>query len=291
MIKGLILDVDGVLVGGKTGYNWPLPNKQVIDVLKTLRQKGIIVSLCTGKGTFAIHEIVHLAHLDNIHIGDGGAIVVDILNHNIVEQHTIGTEKITEILNILLSHNIYTELYTQDGYYIQKNQIGDKTEKHKAILYKEPTIIESLIKEAPQLDIVKIMPVANDEIQKQEIIDLFKQFDNELSLQWGTHQTALPYQFGIITIKGISKKQAAQTISKQTGVPLGDMLGVGDGLTDWNFIEICGYAGAMGNASQDLKNKVTARGEQGYVGKSVDENGLLDILDHFGLIESKDKVI
>lgn len=71
MIKGLILDVDGVLVGGKKGYNWPLPNQQVIDELKTLRQKGIIVSLCTGKVTFAIHEIVHLAHLDNVHIGDG----------------------------------------------------------------------------------------------------------------------------------------------------------------------------------------------------------------------------
>ncbi len=286
MIKGLILDVDGVLVGGKKGYNWPLPNIQIMDVLKQLRHRGIVVSLCTGKGTFAINKIVRLAHLDNIHIGDGGAIVVDILNNKIIEQHTIAMNKTIEVLKILLDHNIYTELYTQDGYYIQKNQISDKTEKHKAILYREPVIIESLIKKVQQLNIVKIMPVANDENQKQEIIDLFKQFNNELSLQWGTHQTALPYQFGIITIKGISKKQAAQTISKQTGVPLGEMLGVGDGLTDWNFIEICGYAGAMGNASQDLKDKVIIRGEQGYVGKSIDENGVLDILKHFGLIES-----
>lgn len=286
MIKGLILDVDGVLVGGKKGYNLPLPNKQVISTLRVLREKGIIVSLCTGKGTFAIHEIVKIAHLDNVHIGDGGAIVVDILNNNIIEQHTISKNKIIEVLNTLLSHNIYTELYTQDGYYIQRNQISDKTEKHKAILYKEPTIVISLIEEAQKLDVVKIIPVASDENQKQEIVDLFKHFYDGLSLQWGIHPTALPYQFGIITVQGISKKQAAHTISRQTGVPLEEMLGIGDGLTDWNFIEICGYAGAMGNASQDLKNKVIARGERGYIGKSVDENGVLDILNHFKLIDS-----
>lgn len=286
MIKGLILDVDGVLIGGKKGYNWPLPNLRVVEILRILRHNGIIVSLCTGKGTFAIHEIVHLAHLDNVHIGDGGAIVVDILNNRTIEQHTIATNKISEVLNLLLSHNIYTELYTQDGYYIQKNQIGDKTKKHKAILYKEPTIVASLVKEVQKLHIVKIMPVADDEIQKKEIINLFGKFDDILSLQWGIHPTALPYQFGIVTVKGISKKQAAITISKHTGIPLGEMLGVGDGMTDWNFMEICGYAGAMGNASQDLKEKVKARGERGYVGKSVDENGLLNILNHFKLIDN-----
>jgi hypothetical protein len=286
MIKGLILDVDGVLVGGKKGYNWPLPNPQIIKTLKKLRQRGIVVSLCTGKGTFAIHEIVTLAHLDNVHIGDGGAIVTDILNNNIIEQHTIETQKIIEVLNTLLSQNIYTELYTLDGYYIQKNQIGDKTEKHKAILYKEPIIVESLLQEAKDLDIVKIMPVADDENQKKVIIDLFRQFEDLLSLQWGIHPTALPYQFGIITVKGISKKQAAMTISEYTGIPLEEMLGIGDGMTDWYFMEICGYAGAMGNASQELKDKVISKNERGYIGKSVDENGLLDILKYFELIES-----
>ena len=84
-------------------------------------------------------------------------------------------------------------------------------------------------------------------------------------------------------MSGISKVQAARVISKHTGVSLQEMLGVGDGMTDWQFIEICGYAGAMGNASQELKDKVIAMGTNGYIGKSVNENGLLDILAHFKL--------
>ncbi|NTU73124.1 HAD family phosphatase [Candidatus Roizmanbacteria bacterium] len=283
MIKGMILDVDGVLVGSKEGYNWPLPNARVLETLKSLRQNGVVVSLCTGKGTFAIHEIVKLAHLNNVHIGDGGAVVTDILNQKIIEQHIIDTNHILTILDTLLSHNIYTELYTQDGYYILKSQIGDKTEKHKAILYREPNIVESLTEKAKDLAVVKIMPVADDETQKNVIISLFEQIKNTLTLQWGIHPTALPYQFGIITLQGISKRQAAITISKSTGIPLAEMLGVGDGMTDWTFMEICGYAGAMGNASQELKDHVALKNDHGYVGKTVDENGLLDILDHFGL--------
>jgi hydroxymethylpyrimidine pyrophosphatase-like HAD family hydrolase len=55
-------------------------------------------------------------------------------------------------------------------------------------------------------------------------------------------------------------------------------------MSDWGFMEICGYAGAMGNASTELKEKVQAKGDNGYVGTSVDENGVLDILRHFEIM-------
>lgn len=281
MIKGLILDVDGVLVGGKKRYNWPDPHPEVISTLKALRSKGVIVSLCTGKGTFAIKNIVEKAHLDNVHIGDGGAIVIDFIHNSVITQHIINKEKVIEIVNLLSTNNVYAELYTKDGYYVQKNGIGDKTVKNSAILYREPFLVDELLEAAKDIDVVKIMPVADNEEDKKRIINLFQPYATDLTLQWGVHLTALPYQFGIITMNGISKAQAAQVISKHTGVSLQEMLGVGDGMTDWQFMEICGYAGAMGNASQELKDKLVTKGINGYIGKSVDENGLLDILSHF----------
>lgn len=284
MIKGLILDVDGVLIGSKEGYNWPLPNPLVIEALKNLREKGMIVSLCTGKGTFAIKQIVELAHLDNVHIGDGGAVIIDTINNKIIDEHIIDTKTVLGILHTFLAQNIYVELYTKDGYFIQKDFIGDKTKKHQAILYKEPTMVESLEEIVKDLKVVKIMPVMDNEGQRQKIIDLFAPYQANLNLQWGIHPTALPYQFGIITVKGISKKQAAMVISKNSGISLDDMLGIGDAMTDWQFMEICGYAGAMGNASQELKDKVKLKKENGYIGKSVDENGVIDILENFGLL-------
>lgn len=283
-IKGLILDVDGVLVGGKKGYNWPNPHPLIIETLKSLRAKGIVVSLCTGKGTFSIKNIVEAAHLDNVHIGDGGAIVVDFLHDKVIDSHIIERDIVEKTVTLLQQRGIYVELYTKDEYYIQKDFVGDKTAKHIEVLNKEPTIVPSLTEISHQLDIVKIMPIADDEQDKQRIIDLVGREINGLSLQWGIHPTALPYQFGIITAKGISKRQAARVISEYTSVPLDNYLGIGDGMTDWQFMEICGFAGVMGNGSQELKDKILGKGERGFVGGSVDENGVLDILKHFNVI-------
>lgn len=285
MIKGLILDVDGVLVGGKQGYNWPTPHAEVIAALKELRKQGIIVSLCTGKGTFAIQTIVEMAELDNVHIGDGGAVVIDPLHNKIIDHHIIDRALVQQIIGIMQKNDVYVELYTKDGYYVQKNAIGEITEKHAAILYQQPLIVDSLISTNETIEVVKIMPIAKDDVDKQKIIQLFSPHIETLTLQWGIHPTALPSQFGLITKKGISKKQAAEVISRHTGVTLSDMLGVGDGMTDWQFMDICGYAGAMGNASEELKEKVRSKGERGYIGKSVDENGILDVLSHFNVIQ------
>ncbi len=284
MIKGLILDVDGVLVGGKKGYNWPNPHPLIIQVLKSLREKGLVVSLCTGKGTFSIKSIVEAAYLDNVHIGDGGAIVIDFLHNKVIDKHIIERKIVEKTVALLQQHGIYVELYVKDGYYIQKDFVGDKTKKHIEILDKEPNIVPSLVEISHTLDVVKIMPIANDEQDKQRIVDLVQREIKELPLQWGVHPTALPYQFGIITADGISKKQAVRVISEYTKVPLDEILGIGDGMTDWQFMEICGYAGAMGNGPQELKDKIVSKGERGFIGGSVDENGVLDILKHFRVV-------
>lgn len=285
MIKGLILDVDGVLVGNKKGFNWPSPHPITIQTLKSLREKGLIITLCTGKGTFAIRKIVEDAHLDNPHIGDGGAIIMDFLQNKLIEQHVIGKNLTKEVLHLLQLNNFYVELYTKDGYYIQKDNVSEKTGKHTAILGQEPVKAPSLSDISGQIDCIKIMPVVNDESEKQKIIHLLLPYDQKLTLQWGVHPTASPYHFGIITERGISKKHSARVISKHSGVSLSAILGVGDSMTDWQFMDICGYAGAMGNSSPELKENVQRMADRGYIGKSVNENGLIDILKHFHVVE------
>lgn len=284
MIKGIILDVDGVIVGSKKGYNWPMPHPDIITALKQLRQRGIFVSLCTGKGTFAIKDIVIAAYLNNLHIGDGGAVVMDFLSNSVVDKHIIAKDLAGNVVSMLLGRGWYVEVYTLDSYFILKQNVGNITGQHTAILNREPVIVDSLDEVVSSHEIVKVMPVARDENEKQEIIAAFAPFAARLSLQWGIHPMALPLQFGIITAQHISKKHAALTIARHTGVPLVQTLGVGDGMSDWNFIELCGFAGIMGNASEELKRIAATKGEgHYYIGPSVDENGVLEIFDHFGV--------
>jgi len=286
MIKGIFLDVDGVLVGNKKGYNWPEPNKKVIDSLKMLRERGIIVSLCTGKGTFAIKDIALKAKLDNLHIGDGGAIIKNFITDEVLKIDAINKDIVLKIYNELKAANIYIELYSEDKYSIESKNANDVLRiKHADILYRQPSVVASL-KEVINVDpIVKIMPIPKNPEEKKLVIDIFNKFSNMLSLQWGTHLTALPTEFGVITNLGISKKESIKKISSIYNLSLIEALGVGDGETDWGFMSLCGYKGIMGNASPQLINMIDSTDKNSFVGKSVNENGLLTIFEYFKLID------
>ena len=163
------------------------------------------------------------------------------------------------------------EIYTVNNYYIQKSQENFITSKHNHILQHKPVKLEDIVKESEKLDITKIMPIAiNENADKIRLTEMFENLNTGLTLSWGIHPIANPLRFGIITAKDISKKQGAIEISKNINVPLENILAVGDSTSDWQFIDLCGFGAAMGNATQKLKELVSSKAsEHFYIGKNV----------------------
>ena len=282
MIKGIILDIDGVIIGQKIGLNSPTPHPDVIRALREIRLKGIFISLCTAKPHFAVDDIINLAKLDNLHISDGGSVIIDPINSVVVKKFVIEKLIAKDIIKTYLENDVYIEFYNGEDYFIQKNQHSEITKKHLHILQRNPVEVDLLAIESTLNEITKIMPIAKDEKDKIRLAEIFKPFQSKLTLHWGIHPVALPLQFGIITAPGISKKQGAIEIAKYYDVSFKDILGVGDSTSDWEFIQLCSYAGAVGNASKELKELIPQKGQGNfYIGKTVDENGILDIFSFF----------
>jgi len=283
-IKGIILDIDGCIVGEKIGFNSPEPNIEVIRKLKYLRESGIPIILCTAKPQFSVWSIIDACKLNNYHITDAGGVLINPIDNEIVKKYTIDTKDAQKVLSMCLENNIYTEIYTTDDYYIQKNQVCEITNKHKHILQKEAKVVGNLINQSQKLEITKIMPVALDYKDKERVISLFENLGTKLSLSWGVHPVALPLQFAIVTAEGISKKQGAIDIAQKLNISFENALGIGDSTSDWKFMSMCKYAGAMGNASEELKELVKTKGGNfGFIGGHVDENGILEILNKIEL--------
>ena len=282
-IKGIILDVDGVIVGEKIGFNSPNPHIDVINKLRKIRNKGISISLCTAKPHFSIGKIIKEAELNNYHIADGGSVIINPIDNTIVKKHIMDKNKVKDILEMYIDNNVYTEFYTVDNYFIQETQKCDITPKHIHILQDNPVILKDIANESLKYDVTKIMPIALDEEDKNRVTELFeKKMNTGLTLSWGIHPVANPLKFGIITAPGISKKQGAIEIANNMNVPLENILAVGDSTSDWQFIELCGYGAAMGNASEKLKEYVKTKQEgHFYIGGDVDENGIIKILNYF----------
>ncbi|MFA5771032.1 MAG: HAD-IIB family hydrolase [Patescibacteria group bacterium] len=282
-IKAIVLDVDGVIVGDKVGFNAPYPPLEVTNKLKQIREKGIYIILCSAKPYYSVKKIVDDAQLNNIQTALAGAILIDPSNLTVVKKHVIENNIATGLTKKFLDNNIYTEIYMTDKYFIQKSQKNEITKLHNFTLSFEPIMVDDLINQIKKSEIIKILPVTKTYEERKIVEQIFLNYKDKLAIGWSTHPAIKGYFFGNITASGISKKQSILEIVSMYKINTKDILGVGDSLTDWDFIGVCGYAGAMGNATEDLKKLVLSKGDNGYIGKSVNENGILDTFNYFGL--------
>ncbi|PIW73028.1 hypothetical protein CO005_03635, partial [Candidatus Roizmanbacteria bacterium CG_4_8_14_3_um_filter_34_9] len=101
-IKAIILDVDGVIVGDKEGFNAPYPPQVVINKLKQIRENGIYVILCSAKPYYSVKKIVDDAHLNNIQTALAGAILIDPTNLQVIKKHVIDVSITIELVQKFL---------------------------------------------------------------------------------------------------------------------------------------------------------------------------------------------
>lgn len=282
MIKAIITDVDGVIVGKKHGVNFPLPNELVIQRLKDLHKKGMPIVLCTAKFNYAVLKIIQQADLRNPHITDGGALIIDPLDKKVIRKHIFDRTLAENIVSTLLAAGIYTECFGVEEYFLQKDHHSDFTKKRIAIIQKEHKAVDSLVAHVKQEDVIKILAFIKTDEEKQIVEQRLKPFMGNMHLIWSTHPALFPHTGAVITVKDVSKKHAALEVLQYLNISPEQTLGIGDTLGDWNFMSLCKYVATVGDESQELKSLAKSKGEGKYfIGSSVDENAFLEIVDYF----------
>lgn len=284
MIKAIIMDVDGIIVGNQTGINFPLPPNDVIHALNNLRSGGMPVILCTARFNRAILDIIKLAGLNNPHITDGGALIINPIENKIIKKFTIEKNIVKDIISSCLKNDIYTELYTSGHYYIQNTQVSDFTEKRATFLQTKPDIVYSLSSIARVEEIIKIIPFAKDNVEISRAESVLKPFRHYINYFWSFLNTLKPFSACVITAPGVSKSHAAEITAEHLGLSFDTILGIGDSSSDWNFMELCKYVATLENGDEKIKTLIKTKGENNfYIGPHIDNNGFLDILKHFSL--------
>jgi Cof subfamily protein (haloacid dehalogenase superfamily) len=259
MIRLVCIDVDGTLLGSNGDVHpavWPAAERA--------RAAGIHLALCTGRPALGLTG-GYAARLDpeGWHIFQNGASVVHLPTGRALSVRLPGdsarmlTGRARRIGRIL-------ELYSDSEYVVE--DASERARVHAALLGIEftPGRLESLYDTAVRAQWL-LAPAEKAAV----LAESYPGLEVSPSLTPAMPDTL----FVNLTVAGVNKATALQTMLRETGVPLEQVMFVGDGANDAEAMGLVGWPVAMANAEPEAR--AVARHFAGH----VDEGGLAEALD------------
>ena len=283
MIKAIVLDIDGVIIGNLPGINFPFPSLKVSEALKKIHDNGIPISFLTGKTTFAAWKNISKLGIDNPHIADGGAVIFNPIQNKIIKKEVLKFENIIKLLN-LLGKDAYVNIFTTEDYYLIKSAVNEYTNKYENFIGRSPILVNDFSQLINKEEISKINISSFNNIDKEKINDVLEGLSDLFNFSWSSGPNTGDVKTAVVTSKNASKKLGVKYLAEFLNVDPDEVLGVGDTIHDWDFIEICGYKGVMGNGTEELKSKLDKNEKRDFIGGHINEDGIIDIFKKFDLI-------
>jgi Cof subfamily protein (haloacid dehalogenase superfamily) len=235
--QAIFFDIDKTLIP-PSGEIFP----EVPEIISALVKKNIKVGVCSGRGyPTVVNKILSLFPKDSLHVLAGGALLISTAGE-IIWQQTISPEIIDE-LKVLFENNNQESVYNKSDYLYSH---GDQLQKLQNHPWK-PIVNELSEMTSENVGLVYI-------VNPNKSIREYLENHPKLSFKDLINNSNQPY-FDI-TAKGVTKAVALKEWSKSTGIPTEKIIGFGDSANDLEFLQICGFSVAMGNANDEVKSVV-----------------------------------
>lgn len=264
----LVLDLDGTLVG-KGGMVTENDSK----ALGRVKKAGIKVSLSTGRMPQACRSFFSQLHLKGLHIFYDGAIVADAAGKGSILRQGLDKALARDMALQARQIGLYLELYTSKGYFAEKNT--EATSIHVRLLGVEPEIKEFLEFLKGREEIIKAGSTIISERDRQGLENFERHFEGKLRF---THALASDFP-GVVFVNMVhplvSKGKALEALALHLGIPLSEVVAIGDGENDIPLLTTAGLGIAMGNAPEKVKGSASA------VTLSQEEGGVAHALEKY----------
>ncbi len=261
MAKALFFDIDGTLVSFGT-HSIP---QSTIDALIAAHNNGHKIFISTGRPKVIINNLSQIQSLGIIdgYITMNGAYC--FVGDKVIYKSPIPQDEVLELGNFC-NNDQYACIF------VAEHEISICHPNHLVqqifydYLHVDPIPVKTL-EEAAQKEIFQITPFITDE-QEMEIHHAIP------NCEIGRWHPA----FADITAIGNTKQKGIDEIIKYFDIKLEDTMSFGDGGNDISMLRHAAIGVAMGNAKDEVKAVAD------YVTTSVDEDGIKNALQHFGII-------
>ncbi len=263
----LVVDIDGTLIDKNGAIS-----AEDKDALARAGDSGIQVSLSTGRVVQACLRIISQLSLDGYHMFFDGALVSNPEKGEEVYVKPIGEELVRQIVDFVHLNEINLDLYSATHYFIERETWS--TDIRRQFFGIEPTVIDFANLWQKERIIKGTLVVFSAE-ERAKADNFRRQFKSSLNFFW-TRTPAYPeVDFINVVAPDVSKGKALEALASFLGIPLTEVIAIGDGANDIPLLSSAGLAVAMGNAPDELKAVAD------YVTLDIDHNGVAAAINKF----------
>ncbi|MCU1363407.1 MAG: haloacid dehalogenase [Acidimicrobiaceae bacterium] len=242
-IRLVLSDVDGTLVTREKDLT-----AEAINAVRQLNDAGILFAVTSGRPPKGLRMLIEPLRLVTPLGGFNGGLMadekLDVLQELILDDGVVGP-----IIDLLLSHGLSVWVYQGTDWFVL-DENGPHVARESFVCQFRPTQLEDF--EGVRGDIVKIVGVSDEPaIMATATAELLHSFGDEVSA------TNSQTYYLDVTHRDANKGKVVAFLSKQYGIEPSQIATVGDMANDVLMFEKSGLSIAMGNASEEVKQKAT----------------------------------
>ncbi|UCB42039.1 MAG: HAD family phosphatase [Dehalococcoidales bacterium] len=265
----LVVDIDGTLIN-QAGVISDADRQ----ALASARQAGVQVSLSTGRVTQACQKTLELLSLDGYHVFFDGALVSDTHGDKEVYVEPVAPELVKEMAEFAYQQEMRIELFSSMHLFVKQEDWG--TEIRREFFGLEPTVTD-LNQLWQRQRIIKGTLVIRSEEEKAQAHLFCRYFEGRLNFTWAKTPVYPDADFVNIISREVSKGRALEELVAFLGIPLSQVVAIGDGTNDISLLSTAGLAIAVGNAHEELKAVAD------HIVPDVEHNGVAAAVEKFVL--------
>jgi len=263
----LVVDVDGTLLDKDGAISAEDKN-----ALARASNLGIKVSLSTGRAIQACLQIIKQLSLNGYHIFFDGALVSNPENDEEVYVHPVSQELVRQAIEFAHLNDINLDLFSATHYFIERESwVSDIRREFFGI---QPTIVD-FNKLWQKERIIKGNLVVFSAEERAKADRFRRHFAGRLNFSSSGTPAYPGVDFINVIALEVSKGEALRALVSFLGIPLAEVMAIGDGANDVSLLSTAGLAVAMGNASDELKAVAD------YVTLDVDHSGVAEAIKRF----------
>lgn len=256
MFKALFFDIDGTLLPFSTHRVSPA----TVAAFDTLRRRGILTFIATGRPRVLIPDLP--LPLDGYVTVNGGHVTV---RDRVLLRRPIAKADSLRWLDYVREHDLVTMAFTESRMFVNR-------------ISREALAIRD------QLDFTMPPLLPLDDLSQETVFQYIALMPSSCdasvsALLPGCRLPRWHPAFSDLIPKDSSKAAGMERVLAHCDVRKEEIMAFGDGANDIEMLSFAGCGVAMGNASDEVKAHAD------YVTATADDDGIVQALRHFGLLD------